>query len=171
MHIISDSRPRRASASKACDCELLLGESNKATQGWKVRERVSKWSGNVYRVSQTYLPTRTHTQRAFSPSTFTPVPRTLGRPPCRLFPDTQSTVRPKPKPGPRFHRAEEGWGWAGGETPHSRDVAVALVRKLNLSNLAGLGDGQVFKGGSHLIHTRPGGDEPGASLACSYTVD
>lgn len=26
---------------------------------------------------------------------------------------------------------------AGGETPNSRDVAVALVRKLDLSNLAG----------------------------------
>lgn len=41
MHIISDSRPRRASASKACDCELLLGES-KATQGTvEVSESVS----------------------------------------------------------------------------------------------------------------------------------
>lgn len=117
------------------------------------------------------LPYRTHTQRAFSMSTFTPVPRTLGRPPCRLFPDTQSTVRPKPKPGPRFHRAEEGWGWAGGETPHSRDVAVALVRKLNLSNLAGLGDGQLFKGGRTQSTTRGPGGEPGASLTWSYRAD
>lgn len=62
-------------------------------------------------------------------------------------------------------------GWAGGETPHSRDVAVALVRKLNnLSNLAGLGDGQVVKGG-RTQSTQGPGDEPGASLACSYAAD
>lgn len=39
--------------------------------------------------------------------TFTPVPRTLGRPPCRLFPDTQSTVRPKPTPGPNSNELKK----------------------------------------------------------------
>lgn len=98
-----------------------------------------------------------HTQRACLLATFTPMPRTFGCPPCRLFPDTQLPVRPNPRAWARFHRAEEGWGWARGETPHSRGVAVALVRKLNLSNLAGLGDRQVLKGGSCTIRLKPPG--------------